>query len=308
MDYPKPLELAWPEKAEGSWNAEKNVGQYIWDRVNPNPSKWREGVKLLHLVMSEAKGDRDISNRAMRALGTMYHNLHQDYARAAFWWHQAGLNSNPSLGPGAAVHLADCYLKLGNAKMVLDLLKKMKSYPLDAIKLLGDLGQTDEALRIAELFAKQSNAVVSFLYAGEVCRVAGRLDDAENYYRKALSASANDNGNKEHARRNKQRAEASLAAIQFYKLSPKNVKDGVYKASSLGYEDQVQVEVTISAGRIESVQVTQHREKQFYSSITDTPRNIVARQSIVVDTTSGATITSDAIINATAKALAQGLN
>lgn len=81
----------------------------------------------------------------------------------------------------------------------------------------------------------------------------------------------------------------------------------MFTASSLGYEDQVEVSVTIRSGRIETVSVVKHREKQFYSSISDTPPRIVAKQGIKnVDTVSGATITSEAIINATVKALAQG--
>ena len=64
----------------------------------------------------------------------------------------------------------------------------------------------------------------------------------------------------------------------------------------------------VKDGRIEDVRVTRHREKQYYSSITDTPKKIVERQSVAgIDATSSATITSEAIINATAKALADGL-
>jgi uncharacterized protein with FMN-binding domain len=246
----------------------------------------------------------------MQALGTMYHNLHEDYARAAFWWQQAGVDKAPDNNPNNAVHLANCYLKLGNPQMGLDLLNKMQRFPYSTIKLLGDLGETGDALDMAERFSKQNAqaALLSFLYAGDVCRVAGRLDDAEAYYRKALEAAKGDTRNNDHAKRDEQRAQASLAAIEFFRLTPDKVKDGVYKSSSLGYEDQVEVTVTVAAGRIESVRVTQHKEKQFYSSIADTPRNILARQTVIgVDTTSGATITSEAIINATAKALSQGL-
>jgi uncharacterized protein with FMN-binding domain len=50
-----------------------------------------------------------------------------------------------------------------------------------------------------------------------------------------------------------------------------------------------------------------YKEKQFYAALTDTPRQIITTQSILeIDGTSGATITSQAIINATAKALAGG--
>jgi uncharacterized protein with FMN-binding domain len=61
-------------------------------------------------------------------------------------------------------------------------------------------------------------------------------------------------------------------------------------------------------GRIETVRVTDHHEKQYYSSISDTCQKIIAKQSVTgIDTTSSATITSEAIINATAKALAEAV-
>ena len=77
-----------------------------------------------------------------------------------------------------------------------------------------------------------------------------------------------------------------------------------YRAGSLGYEAQVAVEVVVRDRRLASVRVTEHREKQFYSALSDTPTRLIAKQGVNgVDATSGATITSEAIINATAKAL-----
>jgi len=53
--------------------------------------------------------------------------------------------------------------------------------------------------------------------------------------------------------------------------------------------------------------VIKHVEKQFYAAITDTTNQIVKKQSVNgIDATSRATITSQAIVNATAKALAKG--
>jgi uncharacterized protein with FMN-binding domain len=67
------------------------------------------------------------------------------------------------------------------------------------------------------------------------------------------------------------------------------------------------VAVDVTGGKIQSVKVTKHREKQFYSALTDTEHQILERQSVRgVDGTTGATITSRAIVNATAKALASG--
>ena len=39
LNYPKTLDLNWPLKPGGKWNNQKNVGQYIWDIVNPNPKR-----------------------------------------------------------------------------------------------------------------------------------------------------------------------------------------------------------------------------------------------------------------------------
>jgi uncharacterized protein with FMN-binding domain len=64
----------------------------------------------------------------------------------------------------------------------------------------------------------------------------------------------------------------------------------------------------VKAGRIEDVRVSKHTEKQFYSSIADTTRQIIQKQGVKgIDATASATITSEAIINATAKALANAM-
>ncbi|MDA1232730.1 MAG: FMN-binding protein [Planctomycetota bacterium] len=282
------------------------MGQYLWDRINPNPGKWREGVRLMHHIMSTTQ-DKALQQRVMLTLGSIYHNLHQDYARAAYWYQQAGIDTAPGNRPQAGLRLASCYWHLGSKPMALAMLKSMTTKPYAAIKLLGDIGETKDALDMAERFSKSGEACVCFLYAGDACRVAGRLKDAEDYYRKAITAIKPDEADKPHRKRDKARAESSLSAIEFYTLDPKQVKDGTYTSSSIGYEADVKVEVVVKAGRIVDVRVVQHREKQFYSSITDTPKKIVARQSLKdVDATTGATITSEAIINATAKAMADG--
>lgn len=306
LNIPSSLDLTWPHPVKGGWNSSRNVGQFIWDRVNPNPSQWKNGVKLMHHIMELDSSGADVDQRAMLALGHMYHNLIEDHARAAYWWQKAGVDRGQG-APMAMLLLADSYFRLGSKQMATDLLKNARRVPPGVIKLLGDMGETEQALKQAESVARNGNEVVAYLYAGDVCRVAGRLSEAESYYRKTIVASEKDNRNENYARRDKSRAQASLAAIKFFKLSPKNVEDGTYSASSQGYEDQVEVRVVVQDGRMTDIQVTRHREKQFYSSIKDTPRNLLAKQAFIgVDTTSGATITSEAIINATAKALSQG--
>ena len=307
LKYPETLDLNWPMPAPKPWNSSKNIGQYIWDRINPNANNWRGGVKFMHHILATTDS-ADVRQRAMKTLGSMYHNLLQDYARSAFWYQMAGVDKNLDKAPHPGVQLADCYFRLGSRSMALDTLKKMPRKPYTAIKLLGDLGETSEALRLANAFARTGQTSTSYLYAGDACRVAGRLKEAEDYYRKAIAGIKPGEADKPHRKRDKTRAEATIAAIRFYTLDPKQVHDGTYKASSIGYEDQVHIEVVVKDGRIEDVRVTKHREKQYYLSITDTPQKILERQSVAgIDATSSATITSEAIINATARALADGL-
>lgn len=304
LNYPQSLDLKFPQPPQGNWNNQKNVGQYMWDIVNPNQSKWREGIRLWHHILTVNKDDRDVQHRAMLGLASMYHNLHEDYARAAFWWRAAGVekSGNP---PGSVVHLADCYWRLGNKQMAMDLLKAQVNQNQSTIKLWADMGETSYALQLTDALANAGYPSMAHLYAGDACRVAGQNTKAASYYEKCLAVKAEGN-QKGRIEKDQNRARASLEAIKLFDLSDvRRVSDGKYQASSLGYEGQVAVEVEVKGQRIEAVRVTQHKEKQFYAALTDTPRKIIAKQSVKgVDATSSATITSEAIINATAKALA----
>jgi uncharacterized protein with FMN-binding domain len=147
----------------------------------------------------------------------------------------------------------------------------------------------------------------AWLRGGDACRLAGRLPEAKAFYEKVVNTPAT--GQRAgRMKRAQERAQASLDALNLYEMADvSKVRDGTYKDSSLGYEGQVEVTVTVQNKKIESVKVTQHHEKQYYSSLTDVPAQIIAKQGVKgVDATSRATLTGDAIINATAKALSQG--
>lgn len=83
-------------------------------------------------------------------------------------------------------------------------------------------------------------------------------------------------------------------------------KAGTYKGTAEGRNGDVEVTVKLSSSKIASVAVTKHAETPGISdaSIKDIPAAIVKAQSTDVDTISGATITSKAIIEATKAALA----
>jgi uncharacterized protein with FMN-binding domain len=301
LDHPDSLELDWPLKADGPWDESKNVGQYIWGRVNPNSSRWKSGIKLVHECMNRHPNDPKLLQRDMEKVGIMYFELLQDYPRAAFWLQRARVNVNT----GSGVALAECYWKLGSKTMAEDLLRG-SALNIRSIKLLAEMNELQRALSLAERYV-QSKQLVSeaLLAAGDAARNAGQLDKAIRYYEQVLQTPAR---NKEYEQRYRALASGGIESIKLFdQANVELVADGTYTDSSMGYNGELEVQVTVKDARIEEVQVTNHEEKQFYAALTDTPNKIIAKQSIRgIDGTSGATITSQAIVNATARALAQG--
>lgn len=304
LNYPPTLDLSWPEKPEGGWNSQKNVGQFLWDVINPNPGRWREGVKLMHQLLTTHQKDPVKRERIMLTLARMYHNLIEDYGRAAFWYRAVGVEKDPEEYAKSAVILAECYWRLGFVDEAKALLAKVPG-GLTHAKLLGDMGETDRSVEMA--FAYPDEQGYAALTAGDACRQAGRYTEAITHYKKVLAMEVPAKNPPGHLVRNHKRATANIEAIQSIELfDATKVSDGKYTAASQGYEGPVEVTVSVQRGIIDSVKVTNHREKQFYSAMTDTPAKIIKKQHVKgVDTTSNATITSEAIVNATAKALAE---
>lgn len=304
LNYPKTLDLDWPQPPPGNkWDNTKNVGQFVWDTINPNEPRWREGIKLMDHILGLKTTSDDVRLRATKETANMYFRFFQDYARAAWWWEKAGLTSDEP----TSVLLAECYWRLGCKQMALDIAMGQTVYD-NTVKLLGDMGETDKAVELAQSFipgmAEPHEVLVQ---AGDACRLAGRNDKAMEYYQKALDAPV-DPSRKNRVQRTLSRAQASIDAIKLFDLSDvSKVADGTYTSKALGYEGDVQVTVKIKSKRIESVKITQHKEKQYYSAMRDVPEQIIAKQGVKgVDATSRATITGNAIINATAKALSEG--
>ncbi|MEL6106430.1 MAG: FMN-binding protein [Planctomycetota bacterium] len=302
LNYPKTLDLAWPLKAPpGGWNTRKNVGQFIWSVVNENPPRWRSGVKLVHHLVSLHQGEPALLSRDMNQLGKMYFELLQDYERAAYWYQRG----EPTMGTPNGVHLAECYWRLGNREMALDLMRG-KSLNVAAIKLLGDMGEIEWSLRLTKAFAKSRASYQANILAGDALRQAGRLDEAIAAYQKVVDADTYRNA--EYKARFVGRARESIETIRLFdQADVTKVADGIHRGYSTGYNGQLDVEARVQGGRLQSVEITKHKEKQFYSALTDTPAQLVEQQGVEnIDATSGATITSQAIVNATARALAEG--
>ncbi|MCA9176946.1 MAG: FMN-binding protein [Planctomycetales bacterium] len=303
LDYPKTLDLSWPIKppVEG-WRNQVNVGQYIWDIIHPNTSRWRPGIKLVHHCMTLHANEPELLQRDIRTVGRMYFELLQDYPRAAFWLEKGKVAADTPAG----VTLAECYWRLGSRTMALKMLKRPALHQT-AIKLLGDMGETDQALAMAKSLARNPQfAGEANMLAADALRRAGRNDEAIRYY--GLVVQNGNFRNKEYENRFKSRARESIEALQLSdRAQVSKVADGSYQGSGAGYSGAVNVSITVKDHKLTEVKVTGHQEKQFYSAIDDTTGQILRKQSVQgIDATSRATITSQAIVNATAKALSSG--
>ncbi len=83
------------------------------------------------------------------------------------------------------------------------------------------------------------------------------------------------------------------------------IADGTYKATGLGLRE-LEVSVTVSGGKITEVKITRHDESAGIAdpALAGIPKAIVEKQSVKVDAISGATFTSQGIMEAVEKALA----
>ncbi|MCP4258405.1 MAG: FMN-binding protein [Planctomycetes bacterium] len=307
LNYPKTLDLNWPIKPGGKWNNQKHVGQYIWDVINPNPHRWKEGIKLVHHLMVKHKNDRAKLARSMQSLGSMFHNFLRDWPRAVFWWRMSARYG----GMVSPIRLANCYWQMGCEEMTREILLRISTdYTRngEVIKLWADMGQLDKALQLAEQKARSGMPHIAYLAAGNACRQAGRYNEALAYYRKTIAARLPAKKNNDFSRAVEQARESIDAIKLFEMLDVSKIPGGVYSGRSTAFNGPMQVEIKVTEGRIESVRVINHREKQFYTALTDTPQQIVDKQRFKgIDSVTGATITSEAIIIAAARALADSL-
>lgn len=75
------------------------------------------------------------------------------------------------------------------------------------------------------------------------------------------------------------------------------LNDGKYMAEGTGYGGKIAVEMTVEGGYIKKVRVRSHEENEGVAGIAleDIPKEIVKRQSVKIDSISGATKTSEGI-------------
>lgn len=307
LNYPQTLDLSCPRGGKG-WDPSTNPGQWNWDVINPNPNRWREGAKFWHMVLDNAKQKNlpEAERQATRQLAHCYAELLQDWPRALHWYGESRkLNGDDDASTIATAH---AYWRLGAKTLAAQTLK-----PLGAddtrhgalIKLWADMGDYPTAYRLAQAKVKDREDIGWFM-TGYTAQLEGSWAKALDGYQKAAAAKETASGR--DWKQTVVRAKAAIEAITLFEtFDVGKVADGKYTATSPAYAGDLTVEATVAAKRITAVRVTRHQEKQYYASLTEVPAKIIAKQHVKgVDATLGATITSEAIVYATAKALQQG--
>ena len=170
----------------------------------------------------------------------------------------------------------------------------------EAIDVL-KLGQT---MRFPDQRWKEVRAAELLDSMGDVYARWGKFDDAKQNYREAVRLYPL--GKPPYGRhllpRNAKKVQTKLDLLTASSLNDARLRTGRYKEKALGYSGDINLTVNVSSGRITSINV-QHQEKIEQNACKLIPQRIVAKQSLQVDGVSGATVTKDAIVAGTLRAL-----
>lgn len=139
---------------------------------------------------------------------------------------------------------------------------------------------------------------------GDIHLTLGNVEQARLHYLKAMALyPKSDQPYGRHLlHRRVAKIQSKLDLLMINALGSARLQDGTYTGQSLGYVDEILVTVAIARGRIADVRV-QHKEKIDQNATVIIPKRIIEKQSLKVDGITGATITYDAIIDATLQAL-----
>jgi len=141
-------------------------------------------------------------------------------------------------------------------------------------------------------------------HLGDIYARLGDTKQAEDHYKKAMALYrvAKPKYGRHLLPRRVKKVQSKLDLMYRNALDLGHVRDGRHSGRSLGYSKDISVTVVVQGGRIKDIKV-QHQEAIEQSSTQLIPRRIVEQQSLNVDAVTGATVTSQAIVEATYRAL-----
>ena len=275
-------------KVPPPWFADTKVA---WDAARP----WKDGrfeIRRLLALGTTAGYRRGVKltwlYRAKKDVGyghevPMYLFLAGETAWAVREY-EAFLRRTPQRNTHAYLSLASCYGHFGEYGKAVETLKvAMAHLPTDHWRI-----------------ARQADVHDTW---GDLCASSGDKAGARRHYVKAMELypkSTQPWGRHLLARRVATvKAKLDLLTEQ---LGVKGIPDGSYRGSSLGYAGPLTVTVAVRNGRITDLKV-KHKEKIHQNATEIIPRRIIEAQSLKVDAITGATVTCQAIVEASLQAL-----
>lgn len=141
---------------------------------------------------------------------------------------------------------------------------------------------------------------------GDLYAAWGRIDEAKKCYAEAadLYPKAKPPYGGHLLPRHAAKVQSKLDLLTVRSLATATLRDGQYRVKALGYAADIDVTVSIRDGRIADVRL-KHEEKIDQNACVIVPQQIVGQQSLQVDAITGATVTTDAIIDGVYRALRQ---
>jgi uncharacterized protein with FMN-binding domain len=139
---------------------------------------------------------------------------------------------------------------------------------------------------------------------GDVLVASGKIDLAKKNYEQSVRMypTAKPKYGRHLLPRRARKVQAKLDLLNYRPLDSATLKDGRYTDKALGYSGDINLTVIVKGGRVADIK-TSHKEKIDQGACVSVPKNVIARQSLQVDSVSGATVTKDAIIAGTYRAL-----
>jgi len=263
-----------------------------WDTARP----WKEGrIEIRRLLaLGTQAGNRQAVKltwlyRQKKDIGNGHEYPMYLFLAGEIAWatpaYEEYLRAHPERGTHAYLDLASCYRHFGEyGKAAETLQRAMANVPTDAWRVSCEANVHDGW--------------------GDLLAEKGDKKQAREHYAKAVALypqSKQPYGRHLLARR-AAKVQAKLDMLEMASLRPGDLAAGRYAGTSLGYTGPLSVTATVRSGRIADLQV-QHKEKIHQNAPTIIPRRIIQAQSLKVDAITGATVTSQAIVDATFQAL-----
>ena len=263
-----------------------------WDVAKP----WKEGrIEIRRLLaLSTTAGNRQAIKltclyREKKDIGDGHEYPMYLYLGGETAWatraYEDFLRGNADRNTHAYLDLTSCYSHFGEYGKAAETLKRaMANLPTDHWRI-----------------ARQADVHDAW---GDLYAEMGDKEQARAHYAKAVELyprSTQPYGRHLLARR-AAKVKAKLDMLDMDRLRPGEIPDGRYTGDSPGYVGPLSVTVTVRSGRIADIRL-KHKEKIHQNATEIIPRRIIEAQSLKVDAITGATVTCQAIVDATFRAL-----